>query len=80
MKNKKRIIFLLLFVLLSSINNIVLASGAPPPRPGGGGPGGGGFPCWPPPCVPIDGGISFLLLAGAIYGSKKIYDFNKKAE
>ncbi|MCC7333014.1 MAG: hypothetical protein IT232_10460 [Flavobacteriales bacterium] len=80
MKNKKRIIFLLLFVLLSSINNIVLASGAPPPRPGGGGPGGGGFPCWPPPCVPIDGGISFLLLAGAIYGGKKIYDINKKAE
>lgn len=26
------------------------------------------------PCVPIDGGISFLLVAGAAYGSKKVYD------
>lgn len=55
------------------------AQGGPPPPPGGG-PGGGTPPCWPPPCVPIDGGITFLLAAGAIYGSKKIYDINKKAE
>lgn len=33
--------------------------------------------CWPPPCVPIDGGISFLLIAGAAYGGKKIYDAKK---
>ena len=53
---------------------------AGPPGPPGGG-GGGGPPCWPPPCVPIDGGISFLLVAGAIYGSKKVYDISqKKAE
>jgi hypothetical protein len=34
--------------------------------------------CWPPPCVPIDGGIVFLIAAGAAYGSKKIYDFKKQ--
>lgn len=34
--------------------------------------------CWPPPCVPIDGGISFLLIAGAAYGGKKIYENRKK--
>lgn len=35
--------------------------------------GGGGPQCWPPPCsVPIDGGISMLLAAGAAYGGLKI--------
>ena len=41
--------------------------GPPPTSPG----------CWPPPCIPIDGGISLLIAAGAIYGGKKLY-FNKK--
>ncbi|MCX7727854.1 MAG: hypothetical protein N2203_00120 [Bacteroidia bacterium] len=36
----------------------------PPPPP----------PCWPPPCIPIDGGVSFLIAAGALYGVKKSYD------
>ena len=30
------------------------------------------------PDVPIDGGISILIAAGALYGSKKIYDARKK--
>lgn len=45
---------------------------APPPPPGGG-PG-----CWPPPCVPVDGGLVFLMLAGGLYAIKKIYDFRKQ--
>ena len=50
-----------------------------------GGPGGPGNPttdppCWPPPCVPIDGGLSFLLAAGLAYGGKKAYDISKKEE
>jgi len=49
------------------------AGGAPP-----GGPAGGAPPCWPPPCVPIDGGISFLIAMGAAYGGKKAYDTLKK--
>lgn len=44
----------------------------------GGGPPNGGGPCWPPPCIPIDGGISLLIAAGAIYGSKKLYTKNKE--
>jgi hypothetical protein len=34
--------------------------------------------CWPPPCIPIDGGISFLLIAGAAYGGKKLNDTRKR--
>lgn len=37
--------------------------------PGGDGDGGG-----EDPTVPIDGGISFLLAAGTIYGIKKVLD------
>ena len=28
--------------------------------------------------VPVDGGVSILLAAGAAYGAKKIYDMRKK--
>lgn len=51
-------------------------------QPPGGGPGGGGGPgpCFPPPCVPIDGGLSWLLIAGAAYGGKKVYEMNQKKE
>ncbi len=45
---------------------------APPPPPSGS-PG-----CWPPPCVPIDGGVTFLIAAGAAYGAKKLIDTRKK--
>lgn len=58
-----------------------IAFSIPPNPPAGGGAAGGGGngpPCWPPPCIPIDGGISFLILAGAAYGGKKAYDFRKK--
>lgn len=41
--------------------------------PGGGGPGGQGG-CIPPPCVPIDGGISLLVAAGVAFGGKKLLD------
>ena len=38
-------------------------------------PCGGPFP----PCpVPLDGGVSFLLIAGAAFGGKKMYDLTKK--
>jgi hypothetical protein len=72
MTNIKRFIFTTVFIVAMSITNNIFAAGPP-----GGGGGSGGPPCWPPPCVPIDGGISFLLLAGAAYGGKKIYDISK---
>jgi hypothetical protein len=28
--------------------------------------------------VPVDGGISALILAGAAYGAKRMYDYKKK--
>jgi hypothetical protein len=49
-------------------------------QPGGGGPpigGGGGPGCWPPPCVPIDGGMSFLAMLGVAFGGKKLLDLRK---
>lgn len=47
---------------------------AQPPDPGGGGNPG----CFPPPCVPIDGGLSWLLIAGTLYGGKKVFDLSKE--
>jgi hypothetical protein len=62
----------LLFITFVLISNFSFSIGVPPTPPGGMGP-----PCWPPPCVPIDGGISFLIIAGAAYAGKKIYDKRK---
>jgi hypothetical protein len=76
MSKKIRLILLGLFFLC----NLGLFAVGPPGPPSGGGPPGG---CWPPSsCIPIDGGLSFLLIAGAAYGGKKIYDMSKieKAE
>ena len=49
--------------------------------PAGGGAPGGTNPscgCFPNPCVPIDGGISFLVAAGVALGGKKLFDASKK--
>lgn len=62
-----------LFLTLVFFSVDLFAAGPPAPPGGGGGPA-----CWPPStCIPIDGGLSFLLLAGALYGGKKIYDTSK---
>ncbi len=37
---------------------------------------GGGPPCWPPPCIPIDGGISIFVAIAAIVG----YKFSSKSK
>ena len=65
--NKK---FILIIGIIVSVNAIKAIS--PPP-------GGSNPPCWPPPCIPIDGGIGILIAAGAIYGGKKVYDLSKKS-
>lgn len=64
--------FLFLFILTFGIVSLCAALPPPPPPPGGE-PG-----CWPPPCIPIDGGISLLIAAGAIYGGKKLYSKQKE--
>jgi hypothetical protein len=67
----KKILLLAIFIIVSSSLCLAL----PPPPPSG---SGGGFGCWPPPCVPIDGGISLLIAAGAIYGGRKLYKNNQE--
>jgi len=70
---------ILVLIAIFFLNNIDMFAGGPPGPPGP--PGGGGSPggCWPPSaCIPIDGGISFLLVAGTVYGAKVIKDISKK--
>jgi hypothetical protein len=33
---------------------------------------GGPAPCWPPPCVPIDGGITIFGLIAAFFGYRSL--------
>lgn len=73
LKMKKKLLKVL-FIVLLIIVPVAISYSQPPP------PGGGADPsCWPPPCVPIDGAILWLFLAGLAYGAKKIFDLNKKA-
>jgi len=53
----------LIIFLLSFMSALVLAQ---PGDPGD------------PPRIPIDGGVTALLAAGALFGAKKIYDVSKK--
>lgn len=66
--------FLLLFIFIFGIVALSRALPPPPPPPGGGDEPG----CWPPPCIPIDGGISLLIAAGAVYGGRKLYSKQKE--
>jgi hypothetical protein len=62
------------FALLTSFLLTDLMAGPVSP-PTGGGPGNPG--CAIPPCVPIDGGLSILIVAGAALGGKKLHDHLK---
>ena len=63
--------------MLLSVIVLAQPAGGPPP----GGPSGGTTPtCWPPPCIPIDAGISFLIAIGAAFGGKKAYEQYKSDE
>ena len=74
MKKKIRKLFIILTLVISPFFFNEAFSAGPPGPPGG----GGGPPCWPPPCIPIDGGIGFLIAAGIAFGGKKAYDFTKR--
>lgn len=60
-------LLLTVIVLLVPIAGALMAQPGPP----------GGPPCWPPPCIPIDGGLSLLIGAGALLGGKKAMDLRK---
>jgi len=38
---------------------------------------GGPPPCWPPPCIPIDGGLGLLIAAGALLGGKQALNIRR---
>ena len=64
----RKLILLFAFILISAVIY------AQPPDPGddpGGAPGGG---------VPLDAGLTALLVAGAGYGAKKAYDYRKNSK
>lgn len=60
-------------LLLLSFLLVVPVIGALMAQPGT----GDAPPCWPPPCIPIDGGLSLLIGAGALLGGKKALDARK---
>ena len=66
----KRLAFTLIFLFIVVCGQNLFSAPPPPPAVNP--------PCWPPPCIPIDGGISALIAAGAAYGAKKLYDRKKK--
>lgn len=42
-------------------------------------PGGGSGPaCWPPPCIPADNGIKWMILGGFLLAIYKIVDIRRK--
>jgi hypothetical protein len=70
----KKIVLISVLSFLFSFN---LFAATPPPPPTT--TGGTTKPaCWPPPCIPVDGGIVFLAIAGAAYGSRKLFQNLKK--
>lgn len=68
--NKSFLAIFLTFLSTFFINHLFALPPAAPSGPG----------CWPPPCMPIDGGISFLIAAGVAYGGKKVLNHRKKKE
>ena len=74
MKNITKTLTALITITLLTFNTATLFAQDPPPPPpdhgtGGNVPGGG---------APIAGGIGILLVLGAAYGGKKVYDFKKR--
>ena len=68
-------IFPVMSVFAIMFFSVIVTKAGIPIKPGG----GGTPPCWPPPCsIPLDGGISILIAAGAALAGKKFFDFKKK--
>lgn len=63
------------FVLLISLAPVLLLAQNPPHPNGGNGPTGTNTPVGGG--APIDGGLTIMLLLGAAYGSKKLYQRKK---
>lgn len=66
MKNVIQFLIILAFVAVPAV--LVAQPSSPSTDPG----------CFPPPCVPIDGGTTLLIAAGLAIGGKKAYDLRSK--
>lgn len=55
----------IIFITVLLISNLIMAQGGPGDDPD-------------IPDIPIDGGLSFLLVAGAAYGGKKVHEYRKR--
>jgi hypothetical protein len=67
----KKFKYAIVVALIAGGNSVILAAPPPPPT--------GGPVCWPPPCIPADNGVIFLIAAGALLGAKKILDLRRKS-
>lgn len=59
--------FILASVILLMIIGIQTGHSQPPPPPPPDGP-----PCWPPPCIPVNGGIIYAIGAAVLFGAYAI--------
>jgi hypothetical protein len=59
-------------LVISFVFIVLFFQGQPGPGPVGPTlPGGGAAPpCWPPPCIPVDGGISIFTFLSILFGYK----------
>ncbi len=71
----RKLVKILTLAALLAIVPLALPAQSPPHPNGGGGPGGGIEPVGG--SAPIDGGLSIMLILGAAYGSKKIFQQKK---
>jgi hypothetical protein len=65
---------IIVIIVLALAPVLIYAQPVPPPSQNGQNgnqPGGG---------APLDGGLSILLLMGAAYGTKKVYNFKRKSK
>ncbi|NOX45584.1 MAG: hypothetical protein GXO89_01225 [Chlorobi bacterium] len=70
----KKIIKYTIAIIAMVLLSFGLFAQSPPHPNGGGGPGSGNAPVGGG--APIDGGLTFLLIMGAAYGSKKLFNKN----
>lgn len=63
--------YIVIAILLFTCNSLLAQVSAPPGS-------ASSPPCWPPPCIPIDGGVGFLAAAGLALGAKFLFDKKNK--
>ena len=76
--NNNKDFFFAVFFIAADLVAIAQPPASPPPP--GGGSTGTDPPCWDPECIPIDGGVGFLIAAGAALGIRKVYNKKNKNE